>query len=190
MVRTAMCLAGVVGVAYLGLVILFLSLFTSEYSPITQVASDYGVGTYGPEMNSGFFLAGVGVLCMALVVVPSGRRDERVGGVLLALAGLALVTNAFFQTDLEGAAATLHGTVHALAGVVFFIMAPVGLLLVNHGLGRRRFFFTLGAFAAVVAALALDGILGLNASGLAERVAILAIFSSLILTSLAVLRES
>ena len=184
-----MCLAAVVGVAYLGLVILFLSLFTSEYSPIAQLASDYGVGTYGPEMNSGFFLAGAGILCMALTVISSRRRrGERVGGVLLVLSGIALVANAFFQTDLEGAAATPHGTVHALAGVVFFIIAPVGLLLVNRGLGRRRFFWTLGAFAAVVAVLAFDGIFGLNASGLAERVAILAIFSSLILTSMAVLR--
>jgi hypothetical protein len=41
LLRKALCAAAVLGVGYLGTVILLLSIFMAQYSPITQVASDY-----------------------------------------------------------------------------------------------------------------------------------------------------
>ncbi|MDE1852687.1 MAG: DUF998 domain-containing protein [Thaumarchaeota archaeon] len=190
-VRTALCVAAMVGVGYLGLVILGLSLFSTRYSPITQVASDYGVGTYALAMNSGFFLAGVGVISLGWAAFSSAdRRSQRIGSVLLFPAGLALVVNAFNPTDIEGAVRTLHGTIHGFGGAVFFFTAPAALLLVTYGLGRRGFFVSLLAFAVAVVLLALDTPLSLNAAGLAERVAILVIFTSAILTSVRILRRT
>ena len=187
----ALGLGAIVGVGYLGVVILALSLFTNEYSPVTQVASDYGLGTFALEMNFGFFVAGIGVLCLATAVVSSGRRPvERVGGALLFPSGLALTLNAFFQTDLEGAARTLHGTIHGLGGIVFFFTAPLGLLLISYGLGRRRFGATLVAFVAAAVVLALNGAFSMDAAGLSERIVILVIFTSLIATSLTIFRQA
>ncbi len=170
---------------------MILSLASNEYNPVTQVASDYGVGAFALEMNSGFLLAGVGVVSLSVAVLASDRpRAQRTGGALLLPAGLALATDAFFQTDLEGAARTLHGTIHGLGGFVFFVASPVGLLLVNRGFGRIRFGLTLAAFVLGAAFLALDGSLGLNAAGLAERVMILFVFASLILTAARVYAEA
>ncbi len=189
--RAALCVTAMVGIGFLGLVILVLSLFSTDYSPVTQVASDYGVGRYALEMNAGFFLAGVGMLSLAVVTMTSNlRRSARVGGALLLPGGVALILNAFYQTDLEGAARTFHGLVHGLGGAVFFFTAPVALLLISAALGRRRFALTLGAFLAVVVALILNSAMALNASGLAERFLIGAVFSSAILTAFRTLRES
>ena len=189
--RRGLCLLAVSGVSYLGLVILALSLFTTAYSPVSQVASDYGVGAYAFWMNSGFLLAGLGVLSLGGVLATGDRgRTERTGGALLFVSGLALVLNSAFATDIEGSAQTFHGDVHALAGVLFFIAASLGVLLVSRGFGRS--WFRSVSLGLVVAAtfLALDGVLGLDASGLGERVAILVIFSSTILIAARVYRES
>ncbi len=188
--RTVLSLLAIIGVGYLGAVILALSLFWGGYSPITQVASDYGVGTFGPLMNSGFFLAGVGVLGLGSVLTFSRRRKgQRVGGALLFPAGLALVVNAFFQTDVEGAARTLHGTIHGFGGAFFFFTAPLGLILISHGYGRRAGYLTLLGVAVAVMVFPVTGAMDLNASGLAERVAIGVVFPLLMVTALRTYRE-
>lgn len=161
-----------------------LSLLSTEYNPITQFASDYGVGAFAFEMNSGFFVAGVGVISLALATLISlEKRSQKLGATFLIPAGLALIVNALYQTDVEGAAKTFHGLVHGLGGAVFFFTAPVGLLLISYGLSRRRFTFTLFAFVIAVVLLALNTPLALDASGLIERITILVVFSSLILTA-------
>jgi hypothetical membrane protein len=188
---SALCIIAVVGVGYLGAVIFVLSLFWNGYSPISQVASDYGVGAYAFEMNSGFLLAGLGVMSLALALLLSDTtRGQKVGAVLLFPAGLALVANAFFTTDLEGAAQTLHGIVHGVGGAVFFFTSPVALLLVSRGYGGRWFLATLAALLVAVAGLALDGALMLNAGGLAERGIIFVVFSLLILTAAKIYKEA
>jgi len=179
------------GIGYLGLVILLLSLFTTGYSPITQVASDYGVGTYAIEMNAGFLVAGVGTISLAAVgLLSMVRRSARAGSALFFPAGVALVLNAFYVTDIEGAVSTVHGTIHGIGGVVFFLTAPVALLLVGYGFGGRRFALTVLAIALGVSSLVLDSVMALDVSGLAERMMILVLFSCMILTALSILREA
>jgi len=189
--ETLLASMAMAGVGYLGLVILVLSLFTTEYNPITQVASDYGVGTYALEMNAGFLVAGIGTLSLAAAGLHSLEgRSGRVGSALFVPAGVALILNAFYNTDIEGAVTTVHGTIHGFGGVVFFLTTPIALLLVGYGFGRKRFALTLLAVAVGPGALALDSVLALDATGLAERVVILVVFSCMILTSLKILRES
>ena len=189
LVRTALCALSVAGVGYLGSVILALSLFWTQYSPISQFASDYGVGAFGPEMNAGFFLAGAGVVSLALVAPSGPGSNHRAAAFLLFLDGLCLVASAFFQTDIEGAAATFHGGVHNFAGVVFFITSPVAVMLLGRRFGSRWFFIALAAVAGAVAFVVANGVLGLGATGLAERMVILVVFSGLILTSVRLLSD-
>jgi hypothetical membrane protein len=189
--RRALCLLATTGFSYLGLVILVLSIFTAAYSPVSQVASDYGVGAYALWMDSGFFLAGVGMVGLAATLVLSQRRRTlRAGGALMVVSGVALVFDSFFATDIEGSPATTHGTVHAFAGVVFFIVAALALVLVSRGFGKRWFVSVSSGLLVAVAFLALDGALALNASGLGERIAILVIFTSTILTAAKAYGES
>ena len=167
-----------------------LSLIPTPYSPVTQFASDYGVGAYGAEMNSGFFLGGAGVLSLAVAAISSGdSRAQKAGAACLLPAGLALLFSGFFQTDLEGAASTFHGAVHNAAGVVFFLASPVGLTLISKGMGRRKFAVTLAAFVAGLAFVVADGSMGLNATGLAERLVILFVFGSMLLTAAKLLKK-
>ncbi|MDG6985164.1 MAG: DUF998 domain-containing protein [Nitrososphaerota archaeon] len=182
--RQALGVVAMAGIGYLGVVILVLSFATAEYNPVTQYASDYGVGAFAWAMDSGFLLAGIGFCSLALMALLSGAaRGARAGAALLLPAGLALVLSAFFATDVEGAAPTFHGTVHNVAGVVFFVIAPLGLLLVNRGIGRERFRIILLALALTVVALSLNGALALNVTGLVERMLVLVVFSSAVLTA-------
>ena len=189
--RRALCAISSIGIGYLGLVILVLSLASTEYSPITQAASDYGVGTYSLEMNSGFLLAGIGFLCLAIAAFPpSEGRAGRAGSVALFPAGIALLVDGFYQTDIEGAKGTLHGTIHGFGGLLFFAIASLGLLLLSGQFGRKGRMITDLGFLSAFAFLVLDGLLGLDAGGLAERLVILVVFSSAITNSTRVYRSS
>lgn len=179
------------GIGYLDIVILALSLGTTEYSPVTQMASDYGVGGFAFWMNSGFFLAGVGFVSLGTVLAFSHRvRLQRAGGALLITAGVALLLSSVNATDIEGTTATVHGTIHGIVGVLFFLSAPIGLLMASRGFGTRWTAYTLAAFGVALLSLILDSALGVGAAGLAERVVILVTFGSAILTALRTYRES
>jgi hypothetical membrane protein len=188
-IRGVLCAVAAAGVAYFGLTMLALSLASTEYNPVSQYASDYGVGAYALEMNLGFFVAGIGFLCLALAGITSSTgRAEKVGSYALLPSGLALLVDAFYHTDIEGAAGTLHGLVHNIGGVVFFSTATFGLLLMSGRLGRRGRALTVLAFLAAYAFLILNGALSLGATGLGERIVILVVFSSAIANSVRIYR--
>jgi hypothetical protein len=179
--RTVLAWVWVTGVSYFGLTILLLSLLDADYSPISQAASDYGVGRFAIEMNLGFLLGGVGMIAFALVVGGRGAAAQRsrAGSALFFVAGLVLMMDSYFTTNMEGAPATLHGTIHGFGGFVFFITAPIGVLVVSRKFGRAR------VLAAAVGLVVGFAMLAANAglSGLAERVILLVIFSSVIVAA-------
>jgi hypothetical membrane protein len=177
----AFTLVAVLGESYFALTVLLLSLFDSDYNPITQVASDYGVGRYAFEMNLGFFIGGIGLIAFALGLAKQhGRLRSRAGSVLLFLAGSVLVMDSYFTTSIEGTAPTLHATIHGFGGLIFFITAPVGVLLISRRTGRMRFSITLLALLVGFGLLVASSVLSLNAGGLAERIIIEAILWSVV----------
>jgi hypothetical membrane protein len=179
--RTVLAWLGVAGVSYFGLTILLLSLLDTDYSPISQAASDYGVGRFAIEMNLGFLLAGIGLIAFAVVVGGRGAAAQRsrAGSALFFVAGLVLIMDSYFTTNMEGGPATLHGTIHGFGGFVFFVTAPIGVLAVSRKFGRAR------VLVAAVGLIVGFAMLAVNAglSGLAERVILLVIFSSVIVAS-------
>jgi hypothetical membrane protein len=183
-IKRGLCVVSAAGVGSLGLVILALNFISTEYSPITQAASDYGVGTYALEMNTAFFFAGLGFLCLAFVALGTAKgRAAVAGSAAMVPAGVALLFDGFYHADIEGAAVTLNGTIHAVAGVLFFSTASLGLLLMSGQFGRNGRRLVRPGFLVAFAFLVLDGLLGLDASGLAERIVILVVFSSAIANS-------
>lgn len=177
-------LVAVFGVSYFGLTMLLLSLFDPDYNPISQVASDYGVGRFAIEMNLGFLIGGIGLIAFALANLTQRTGRTWAGSAILFLDGLVLIMDGFFTTNIEGAPASLHGTIHGFGGAIFFFTAPFGLLLVSYKLDRSRFLITLLALVIGVIFLVANAALSLNAGGLAERVLLLVIFSSVIFASL------
>jgi Protein of unknown function (DUF998) len=177
--KRVLAMVAILGVSYFGLTILLLSLLTTDYNPVSQLASDYGVGRFAIEMNLGFLIGGIGLIAFALSI----GRISRAGSALLLIDGLVLIMDSYFTTNIEGAPATSHGTIHGFGGAIFFFTAPVGILLVSYRLGRSRFLITLVAFIIGVMFEIANSALSLNAGGLAERVILLVIFSSVIAAS-------
>jgi hypothetical membrane protein len=180
-------LVAILGTAYFGLVILLLSLLDTDYDPITQLASDYGVGRFAIVTNLGFLIGGIGMCAFALAYATQKTQvKSRAASAFLIVAGLVLIMDSYFTTNLEGAPATLHGTIHGFGGLFFFIAAPIGILLVSRKIHRNRFLETLaGLIVGFVILGAPD-----NAGGLAERLILLVIFSSVIVDSLSLYRIS
>jgi hypothetical membrane protein len=180
-------LVALFGVSYFGSVILLLSLLDTDYNPITQAASDYGVGRYAIAMNLGFFIAGIGICAFAIAnVLQKQRIKSRVGPAFLFVAGAVLIVDSYFTTNVGGGPATLHGTIHGFGGFFFFITAPLGILLVSRRVSPRRTLVTLiGLVIGFIVLGAPD-----NAPGLAERLILLVIFSSIIVASLDLYRNS
>ena len=179
-------IVGILGTLYFGLTILALTLFDGDYNPISQAASDYGVGRFAVEMNLGFFIGGIGLIAFAWAL---GRIDTNIrsrgGAALFFVAGLVLIANSYFTTNIEGDPSTIHGTIHGLGGFVFFVTAPIGVVLVSRKFGRGRL---LTAVLGLVIGFVLLAIGGL--SGLAERVILFVVFATVILASLDLARFS
>ncbi|HEV2389723.1 MAG TPA: DUF998 domain-containing protein, partial [Nitrososphaerales archaeon] len=131
----------------------------------------------------GFFLGGRGLLAFALTVwsPASGPRRSRGGAVLLFIAGLALAMDSYFTTDPQTGPTTAHGIVHAFGGLFFFIAGSLGVLAVAKKFSRLRLLLTL---VGILAAFALLADSSLDAGGLAERLILLVVFTSVIVDGL------
>jgi len=179
-------LLAVVGTSYFAVTVLLLSLFDPDYSPISKVASDYGVGRFAIEMNVGFLLGGIGILAfVAHLLRTAGGPKSRIALALLTLSGLILATDSLVIADLEGTSPTLHGTIHGLGGFFFFVAAPVGVILVTRRIGSRLFLAAVVSFAIGFGFLFSSSLLALNAGGLAERIIIETILLSIAYSSVA-----
>lgn len=179
--RGALRFVAVVGPSYFALVVFLLSVFDPDYNAITQVASDYGVGRFALVMNSGFLVAGVALIAFAFgFALQSTGVRSRAGSLLFVIAGSVLMMDSFFTTDLEGTPQTLHGLIHGFGGFFFFLSAPMGLLLVTSRLDRRRFLIAVTAVIISFASLVLNAALSVGAGGLAERIVIELLLSSVV----------
>ena len=132
----ALARVAVLGVSYFGLTILLLSLLDPDYNPISQAASDYGVGRFAIEMNLGFLVGGVGLMAFAWALGRKGtNRRSKAGSTLFLIAGLVLIMDSYFTTNVEGGTVTLHGTIHGFGGFIFFITTPIGVLILSRKFG-------------------------------------------------------
>jgi hypothetical membrane protein len=178
-------LIAIFGISYFGLIILLLSLFDRDYNPISQAASDYGVGRFALEMNAGFFVAGLGIIAFALALNRT-KWSSRAGSILLSFAGLVLIMDSYFTTNIEEGSPTMHGTIHGFGGLPFFISAPVGTLLASRRFGRKWLVTILSGM--IVGFITIGA--NINAGGLGERLILLVIFSTVIVASLNILKSS
>lgn len=106
--------------AFPGLVIVLNLLQNGHYSPVRQAMSDLALGQAGWIMTIAFCSLAMGSLLLAMVL----RRSidtMKVAPILLTVVGLLTFVSAAFQTDPDGAPATLHGLIHTVAGITTFV---------------------------------------------------------------------
>lgn len=184
-------LVGVLGIASFVLTIAVLHLEPTGYDPVVRAVSEYAVGAYSYQMQFGFFVGGLGLgsLGVASYVTNTDRR-ARVGSILLFFSGVALFAVGAFPTDLEGAQATFHGTVHLALSAVVFIASPSAMLMISSAISRKWLWATLAALAAVVLIASAELPLSVNYSGVVERIYIGVMVAWWTLASLRILRAS
>lgn len=118
----ALATASIAGLlAFPALVIVANLIRHGDYSPIRQAMSDLALGRAGWVMTVAFCSLATGSLLLAIVVRRSVER-AKVAPVLLTVVGLLTFISAAFQTDPEGAAATMHGQIHTAAGITTFVL--------------------------------------------------------------------
>ena len=176
--------------AVFALTVVVLHFVRTDVDPLSRGVSRYAVGDYGSIVNVVFLSLGV-----ALAATGSGFRANAPGAspggiylLWLGAAGIAFV--AFFPLRSADSTAT-ENLPHQLGGMLFFVAAAAGIVLLSRGTKRSR----LGWFTAAAVTLYFLSIgvpaLGLTAvRGLIQRACFAAIVTWLILANLPILRES
>ncbi|MGW4642913.1 DUF998 domain-containing protein [Sphaerisporangium sp. NPDC004334] len=136
------------------------------YSALRHPVSSLAIGELGWIQVANFLMVGLSLLVFAFALRPAMRLYG--GGLwvplLVALAGLGLVGSALFTTDPwsgyppgtpavpQGAAATIHGTLHGVFGTPVFLGLPVAALVACYRFARsgHRWFAVYSAASAVV----------------------------------------
>jgi hypothetical membrane protein len=91
-----------------------------HYDPIRDAVSLLALGTGGAAMNAAFFLLGLGIGLMALVLRRSVRKGVA-GPALLTIAAVAAFTSGIFHTNADGAPSTTESDIHMVAGITVFL---------------------------------------------------------------------
>lgn len=108
----------VLGFAYLAVTLAALHLLRTDYDPVRQFMSDYGIGEYSMLANASFAVLGVATLSLAAGLLRTVAPEARIAAALLAVAGASTFIIAIFPIDLEGEPHTASGDVHQLAHAI------------------------------------------------------------------------
>jgi hypothetical protein len=187
-----------VGITYFGLAVIILHFLPTDYNPVTQAVSDYGVGRYAAIMTSAFFSIGIGTIALALSLLRFNKlgRLGRFGILSLMIAGACFFAVGFFPTDLEGAPATTIGLLHTSLSAIVFLANILAALCLSRSFrldeSLRPFYKSsiILAIAEIVILVAtkafFDSSYGVR--GVVERAFILSFYSWLLLASIQIYR--
>lgn len=153
-----------VGVAYFVVVLATFHLLRPDLDPIQRVGSNYAVGPYGLLMTIAFLTLAVSKFAFALGLyqgmTPASRT--RVGMILLGTAGLGVLVDAIFPTDVtpDDRPVTWIGIVHVVSAVIGFLCFLAAMFLVSQrfkkderwqSFSRPSFALACATFAAFIA---------------------------------------
>lgn len=150
--------------------VLFVAVFTIDgwlrpgYHPVSMFVSELSLGAGGWVQIANFLVTGALLVLFGRGLAAWLRSGPAAtaGPVLLQVSGASLVVSAPFRTDPSAMfdQVSVHGTVHGIAGAVFFSLAPVTCLVFYRRLRmdpalRALAPWTLAAAVALVAGIAL-----------------------------------
>lgn len=186
-VSAGAAMIGVVGYVAVDVV---LQLLPPYYSPISEAESNLAVGPFGAVMNLNFLGRAATTLCAMVAIRALGPASalQRVGLLLLGLAGLCSGALAFFPTDIAVAgtglvAETTAGLVHLVFATLGFLSALAAVVLLTISLHHNHLLPGSHRAALLFAGIASAGLLFLlltttvapSLLGLAERMCLLGI---------------
>jgi hypothetical protein len=135
----------VLAVVVMALVVLYvvvdvvLQLLPPHYSVVTDAESDLAVGPYGAFMRANFVARGVMSGCLVALVWLTWPMTpaRRLGGVLVAVAGLCSAALVFFDTDVNRpgeygmSPRTVIGTIHVMFATSGFLAVLAGMIVLT-----------------------------------------------------------
>lgn len=193
-------LGGILAPPLFAAVVIYLATRYEGYSHVSQAISELGgEGATDPLLQSiNFFVLGVLVLGLAWALFRSGAGTAR-GAVLVAGFGLfSAIGDSIFPCDLGCAGTTTVGFVHNLLGVIGFVLAIAGMLVLGRHWSRDAKWAGHATFSRLAAAVAIAGLaifIVMNATdsksyvGAAQRVFVIALLSWIFVTAIRLHRE-
>jgi len=114
---------------FLAAVVAFLFL-APDLDPMRSAISFYALTRFGIIIDLAFALVGVSGISLAIALWPTTLSVAgRIGLVLLIAWGISSILAGAFPIDAPGAVPTLSGSIHNMAGLNFFLVAPAVLLI-------------------------------------------------------------
>jgi hypothetical membrane protein len=147
--------------------VVMLHFLRTDVDPLARGVSRYAVGEYGYAVNAAFLLLAAALVATGLGLRGTAPPAGAAGIYLLCLAAAGMALVAIFPLRSADSAAT-ENLPHQLGGMVFFLAAAAGAVVVSRAM--RRYAMVGWATAAAVTvyflsigvpALALTGIRGL-----------------------------
>ena len=118
------------------LVITAFHFIRPELNPLTSVVSEYAVGTMGWLLNAALvgFAVGVASLGLAFARELQPPASSQVGGVLLTVSALGILSSGLFNTEPRGADQTLAGRIHFLSGLQWLLCMISAMIVLSRRL--------------------------------------------------------
>jgi hypothetical protein len=170
-----------IAAAILFLVIVLALLFLApEVDPLQYGISFYALTDFPAVIGVAIASVGLSAICLGIGLWPNlTSRSSRVGAALLIGWGILSIPASVFPLDSPGAAPTLSGTIHNIAGMSFLLAIPA-VLLVEFAEGfperssrTRRVTYWLASLvplAAVLLVIVNGPFAALGIGGLAQRI--------------------
>jgi hypothetical membrane protein len=130
-------------------------LLPPHYSTIRQAESDLGVGPYGWVMDTNFVVRGILSLACAYglsLAWPKAAKAPRISLAFLAAWGVGAFILAVSPADVSGPA-TIHGTIHVIAGFLAFLFLAVGVLGISYTMPSEKPWTSIRPYAKAIAVL-------------------------------------
>jgi uncharacterized protein DUF998 len=192
--RTLGLSAGAFLIGYPCLVIAANVVQRDTYDAASEAMSNLALGRAGWLMTLAFISLAVGNL-LAAVVVRRLAPSAVVGPVLLAASACTTLLSAVFQTDADGAASTLHGTIHIALGLGSFVLVTASMAACSVSYlrsGSRRRLGVASAIWAIVELAAIISVFVLPSSlfGIGQRAVLTVAISWLVTTCVVAFQTS
>jgi hypothetical membrane protein len=198
-IRRSLAIAGAAGAIAFPLLVIVGGALYDGYSHMNQAISELGGANapYAWLQSLNFVMLGLTTIALAgaiAIVFPGARRAT----LLVACFGLlSCIANAVFPCDAGCAGRTTIGFLHNLTGVVGFVSAIAGMLLLSRHWRRtsrwsahaRTTVVLAGIAVAALAAFLPMAVLDAPGAGVAQRIFVGALLLWLFLTALRLSRE-
>ena len=124
------------------LLIAVLHIVKSELAPAGHMLSEYAIGEYGWIMQFSFFSWAASCIAVAVSIRSQiATSGGKIGLVLLAVTGIALIMGGIFIIDspyAEKNEPTTHGSLHGLSAMIGLPCQAIASLLISYSLKRNR----------------------------------------------------